>query len=111
MGRLVWAPVAGATLLAACGSGSTTSADAPACHGVSPTGLTIEQTPASQCPATPSVLTGTGQAGAPCSDASACAPACCSCPSGGQADVAECVNGSCLDAATACCLYDTQCAN
>jgi hypothetical protein len=109
MRRLAWTLVV-AGVLAACGSGPTTSADAPACRGESPAGLTVEQTPAGQCPAAPATLTGTGGAGAPCSDASACAPACCSCPSGGKADVAECAHGSCLDAATACCLFARQCA-
>jgi hypothetical protein len=100
-----------AMLVAACGASSQNDAAAPACNGVSPANLAYEQTTAGQCPATPTILTGTGTVGTSCSDPTDCAPVCCTCPgSHASADVAECSNGNCLDGATACCLYALQCA-
>jgi hypothetical protein len=106
----VWSLPAGFLLIAACGS-ATDDVVAPACQGVSPVNLQDEQTPAGQCPAHPMTLTGTGVVGTACSDATDCAPVCCTCPgTSTAADVAECSNGNCLDGNTACCLYAQQCA-
>jgi hypothetical protein len=104
--------LAACALVVACGSNSEqTDEVAPACSGVSPANLAYEQTPAGQCPKTPTLLTGTGTVGTPCSSADDCAPVCCSCPGTSTgADVAECNNGNCLDGATECCLYQQQCA-
>jgi hypothetical protein len=54
------------------------------------------------CPTAPTIVTGTGAAGAACSSASNCAPICCTCTSGtGQWSAAECLNDKC-DNTTAC---------
>lgn len=110
--RLMGWVLAAGLLVAACGGSSApTDATGPACNGVSPASLVAEQTQAGQCPATPTTLTGTGAAGTACSDPSACAPVCCTCPgAAASADVAECYQGNCLDGSTACCLYAGQCA-
>lgn len=58
------------------------------------------------CPTAPTIVTGTGAAGATCSSASDCAPACCTCTTGtGSWGAAECLNGKCNNG-TAC--ADTQ---
>ena len=111
--RTAWpgAGVAAVLLVVACGDGAPVDATGPACRGVSPATLEMDQTPAGQCPSPPKNLTGTGASGTPCSQAADCAPVCCTCPGAGvSADVAECSNGDCLDGATACCLYALQCA-
>jgi hypothetical protein len=98
-------------LVAACGSSTADDVAAPSCDGVSPANLEYEQTPAGQCPAHPTMLTGTGMVGDACSDATDCLPTCCTCPGTSTgAAVAECSNGNCLDGNTACCLYGLQCA-
>ena len=106
-----WATaLAAALLVVACGQGEQEDEVAPACNGVSPANLVSESTQAGQCPQDPTTLTGQATVGQQCSDATDCAPTCCSCPgTSGGADVAECNNGNCLDGATACCLFALQC--
>jgi hypothetical protein len=60
------------------------------------------------CPSMPTVLTGTGQTGAVCSDYTTCAPTCCSC-SNGDGDQflgAACQSGACVDPGSVCPLVE-----
>jgi len=110
-GGAAWSLCGVVLLVAACTSSSADDAVAPACKGVSPENLQYEQTPAGQCPSHPTTLTGTGVVGTACSEATDCAPVCCTCPGTSTgAAVAECSSGNCLDGNTTCCLYAQQCA-
>ena len=101
------AMVAGAGLVA-CSNDAAEDPYAPVCNGASGAGLYTEAV-AGECPAHPVTLTGKAMEGDACSVSTDCAPTCCSCPAQGSTDVAVCSNGSCLDGATACCLYAMGC--
>lgn len=95
----------------ACGSSDPeTSGDSPVCGGTSQQGLTVEQTSAEECPSRPMQLTGTIPANSACTQSTDCAPVRCVCSGTSECGfVSECNNGSCLDDATACCLFALQC--
>ena len=100
-----------AVLVAACASTVQQDAMYPACNGAPSAGLATESTSSGQCPSHATSLVGTGTLGAPCTQATDCAPTCCQCGNGQGSAVAQCANGSCLDGADTCCLYARQCAN
>jgi hypothetical protein len=101
-----------AALLAAC-TATAPQQDAlyPSCNDAPTEGLASEATSRGQCPTHPTTLVGRGTVGSACSQASDCAPTCCTCSSGQAALVAQCAHGSCLDATDTCCLFTSQCSN
>ncbi|HEY8040565.1 MAG TPA: hypothetical protein VIF15_12255 [Polyangiaceae bacterium] len=103
--------IAAGVALAACNGGTSDSGPTVrSCRGVSAVGLETEATTASQCPASPAILTGKQGPGGQCGSSADCAPVCCSCPGGAKgADAALCSDGNCLDAATTCCLFALAC--
>ncbi|MGD0527105.1 MAG: hypothetical protein ABSE49_18320 [Polyangiaceae bacterium] len=106
----VWSLVVSSLLIVACTSNPEEDEVAPACNGVSPTGIQYDQLADGGCLAHPVTLLGSGGEGDSCSEATDCAPAKCTCPGTTTcAWVAECSNGNCLDGDTACCLYGLQC--